>query len=261
MLIKMEHGWFAYNDNHWKLKDINFQLDKGCFLGILGPNGAGKSTLLKSLNRIINLTRGRIWINGQDIRKISIESIAQQVAYVPQYTQALFPSSVFNMVLMGRIPYSRHHFNWNDKNAAYNAIKETGLESYLAQDVRYLSGGERQRVFIARALAGTPSLLLMDEPTSNLDIRYQLEILQLIRRLVREKQLSVIMIIHDLNLASMFCDHIFIIKDGILWKNGTPNEVLTPENIKEIYGVNAFTFNRGGKNFIQLIDPDLFMKK
>jgi iron complex transport system ATP-binding protein len=255
-MLSVEHGYFAYKGNEWILKNINFHLDPGCFMGILGPNGAGKSTLLKCLNRIYGFTKGNATLLGKNIANLSIREVAKQIAYVPQYTDARFPCSVFDMVLMGRVPYSGHHFTEDDRKAAAEALEETHLSSYMLKDIRFLSGGERQRVYVARALSGHPSIILMDEPTSNLDVRYQLEILQLVRRLVRQKHLSVVMTIHDLNLASMFCDQLVIVKNGEILETGTPKDVLTEDNAKLIYGVNTFAFDRFGMRYINLLDPD-----
>lgn len=255
-MLSVEHGYFAYDRNKWILKDINFHLGSGCFMGILGPNGAGKSTLLKCLNGIYGFVKGNTTLFGKNMANLSIREVARQIAYVPQYTDARFPCSVFDMVLMGRIPYGRHYFTDEDRKAVAEALEETHLASYMLKDVRFLSGGERQRVYVARALSGHPSIILMDEPTSSLDVRYQLEILQLVRRLVRQKRLSVVMTIHDLNLASMFCDQLVIVKNGEIVETGTSKKVLTEENAKLIYGVNTFAFDKYGKRYINLLDPD-----
>lgn len=255
MLLEVKNGMFAYKKDDCVLKNINFVIDEPCFIGILGPNGAGKSTLLKCLNRIYRLNAGAIFINNENINDMSLRIIAQEIAYVPQHTEAKFPCSVMDMVLMGRIPYRRYNFGKTDLDAALRALEETGLKNYELRDIRYLSGGERQRVYIARALAGNPKIMLMDEPTSSLDIKYQVEILSLMSSFVKRGKLTIVMTIHDLNLASLFCDRIIVLKNGSIWNDGKPQEVITRENIHLVYGVNMFTFDKNGKRYINLEYP------
>lgn len=249
---------FGYPNKANILENINLSMDEGCFLGILGQNGAGKSTLLKCINKICQFHDGDISIEDSSIQTLSLKEIARKIAYVPQYTTAQFPTTVMNLVLMGRIPYSGYSFNKEDREFAKKSLHEMGLSSFAMRDVRHLSGGERQRAFIARALAGNPKIILMDEPTSSLDIYHQLEVLSLIRNLVREKKLSVIMVIHDLNMASMFCNRVVLLKDKTIWKDGTPQDVLTEENIESVYHVKSFTSVKDGVKYIQPLDPDLW---
>lgn len=256
MLLTVNHAAFSYGTSHLILKNINFQLDKKSFVGILGPNGTGKSTLLKCINRIYPLKEGHITIAGNDISKLSLRQVARKISYVPQRMTTPFPACVLDTVLLGRLPYNKFRFTEKDRTIAVESIKSMALQKYMLKDIRFLSGGEQQRVLIARALAGTPDLILMDEPTSSLDIKYQIEILHLIRKLVRKTDLSVLMTIHDLNLAAMFCDRLLILKDGHIWKYGTPSAILTEENIKTIYGIDTCIIEKNGQHFIQLVDPD-----
>ena len=256
MLLTVNHAAFSYDSSHMILKNITFQLDKKSFVGILGPNGIGKSTLLKCINRIYPLKEGHISLAGNDISKLSLRQVARKISYVPQRMSAPFPTCVLDTVLLGRLPYNKFRFTGKDQEIALKAIENMALQKYMLKDIRFLSGGEQQRVLIARALAGTPDLILMDEPTSSLDIKYQIEILHLIRKLVRETELSVLMTIHDLNLAAMFCDRLLILKDGHIWKDGIPPAILTEENIKTIYGIDTCIIKKNGQHFIQLVDPD-----
>lgn len=240
MKLEISKGAFRYAKGMKPvLQDINLDLRGPCFTGILGPNGTGKSTLLKCINRIYDWESGSVQLDGIDMGKMPIRDVARKIAYVPQSTTVQFPVSVMDTVLMGRIPYSGHSFSRKDREKAERALQETGLSQYSLRDIRFLSGGERQRVFIARAIAGDPELILLDEPTSSLDVRHQLDVMRLLRNLVQCSNLSVLMTIHDLNLAAMFCERILILKGGRIWKNGTPQEVLTKENIREIYHVNV----------------------
>ena len=256
MLLTVNHAAFSYDSSHMILKNITFQLDKKSFVGILGPNGIGKSTLLKCINRIYPLKEGHISLAGNDISKLSLRQVARKISYVPQRMSAPFPTCVLDTVLLGRLPYNKFRFTGKDQEIALKAIENMALQKYMLKDIRFLSGGEQQRVLIAHAPAGTPDLILMDEPTSSLDIKYQIEILHLIRKLVRETELSVLMTIHDLNLAAMFCDRLLILKDGHIWKDGTPSAILTEENIKTIYGIDTCIIEKNGQHFIQLVDPE-----
>ena len=260
LLLIVKHMNFGYPHKANILEDINISMDEGCFLGILGQNGAGKSTFLKCINKICEHKDGEILIEGTNIQTMTLSEIARKIAYVPQYTTAQFPTTVMNLVMMGRIPYSGYSFNENDRKLARHALKEMGLTTFALRDVRHLSGGERQRAFIARALAGNPKIMLMDEPTSSLDIYHQLEVLSLIRNLVRKTKLSVVMVIHDLNMASMFCDRVVLLKDKTIWKGGTPEEVLTGENIEQVYHVKTFTTFKDEVKYIQPVDPDLWIR-
>ncbi len=257
MLLEVKHMSFGYPHKPNILQDINISMDSGCFLGVLGQNGVGKSTLLKCINKIYMPIQGEVYIDDINIHHMSLRDIARKVAYVPQYTGAQFPSTVMNLVLMGRIPYSGYSFGEDDRRYAMQALEEMGLSDYALRDIRHLSGGERQRAFIARALAGHPKMILMDEPTSSLDVYHQLEVLSLVRKLVQKSHVSVIMVIHDLNMAAMFCNRILLLKDGKVWKDGTPKEVLTSENIEEVYHVKSFVSEKENTRYIQYMDPDL----
>ena len=254
MLLEVSRLSFGYGKEAAVLYDIAFTLDAGCILGLLGPNGAGKSTLLKCINRIHAGTAGQILLAGKDLSRLSLKEIARDIAYVPQYTGASFPASVLYTVLMGRLPYSGYSFTRKDRQAAKQALEKVELTAYAAKDIRTLSGGERQRAYIARALAGEPKLILMDEPTSSLDVKYQIEILRMIRGLVRDMGMSVIITVHDLNLASLFCDRIILLKKGRIWTDGLPAEVLNEKNIRQIYGIEVFTADAHGKRYVQLLD-------
>ena len=256
MLVDIKHLNFSYSGTQEILSDINLSIEAGCFLGILGQNGAGKSTLLKCINKLHAATSGDVFLDGKNINEMSLREIAQKVSYVPQNTLSQFPTTVMNLVLLGRLPYSGYSFK--DRKHAMHAMQEMGLEKYMMSDICHLSGGERQRAFIARALAGSPKIILMDEPTSSLDVHHQLEALARIRGLVRKSNIAVVMVIHDLNMAAMFCDRLVLLKDAKIYKDGSPNQVLTEESIDDIYHVRSFSIDRYGKRYIQLLDPDLY---
>ena len=221
------------------LKGVSFELNGGQMLAIVGKNGSGKSTLMKCMNRILKYQGGNISMQREEVRTMRRIDIAKKMAYHPQKTFFNFPVTVFDTVLMGRYP----HIAWDgDKEGeewVWDVLRMMGLESLALRDYNELSGGQQQKVIIARALAQEAKIFLLDEPTSDLDIRYQLEVMELVRKLVREKNVAAIVAIHDLNLAARYCDRIVMLHNGIIFSAGTPIEVFTPENIAAVYGVDA----------------------
>jgi len=221
------------------LDGVSVELESGKITSIVGPNGAGKTTLLRCINGIVRPSAGVVFLDGMDIRKIKQIKLARRMGHVPQLPPLHLPLTVFETVALGRRPYVSWVLSKKDIRTVEEAMKAVGIEHLSDRYFDELSGGERQKVLIAMALAQEPEVLLLDEPTSNLDIRHQLEILNLIRRLAREKNLTVVMAIHDLNLASRFSDIMIMLKDGRIFAIGSPREVLTPENIREVYGVEV----------------------
>ena len=221
------------------LKGVSFELNGGQMLAIVGKNGSGKSTLMKCMNRILKYQGGDIILEREEVKKMRRIDIAKKMAYHPQKTFFNFPVTVFDTVFMGRYP----HITWDgDKEGeerVWEVLRMMGLESLALRDYNELSGGQQQKVIIARALAQEAKILLLDEPTSDLDIRYQLEVMEIIGKLVREKNISAIVAIHDLNLAARYCERIVMLHEGIIFSAGTPREVFTPENIASVYGVDA----------------------
>lgn len=221
------------------LKGVSFELQEGEMLAIVGKNGSGKSTLIKCINRILEYQSGNISVHREEIKNMRRRDVAKKMAYHPQKTSYNFPVTVFDAVLMGRYPYSSWNGDKDSEKHAWEVLKLLDLESLALRDYNQISGGQQQKVIIARALAQEAKILLLDEPTSDLDIRYQLEVMEIIRRLVKEKNISAIVAIHDLNLASRYCDRIVMLHNGVIFSAGTPCEVFTPENIASVYGVDA----------------------
>jgi iron complex transport system ATP-binding protein len=222
------------------LQQINLRLGKGEFVGLIGPNGSGKTTLLRSIGRTLKPRGGSIYIAGQDIYRLSRRKIAQKVATVPQESPITFAFTVFEIVLMGRTPHLKRFQieNYRDLEIVRKAMKDAKVEHLSQRLVTELSGGEKQKVIIAQALAQQPELLLLDEPTTHLDIYHQIEILDLIKSL-SQKGLAVIAVFHDLNLAAQYCDYLVLLSKGRIVVLGTPSEVLTHENIKRVFGVDV----------------------
>jgi iron complex transport system ATP-binding protein len=217
-------------------------VEKGEFLGVIGPNGSGKTTLLKILYRLLSPQKGEILFELVPMRKMDRNDIAKRIAVVAQETQLLFPFSVLETVLMGRSPYLGHLMFESEKDLeiAKKAMEWTKVFPFSERPMDELSGGERKRVFIARALAQEPEVILLDEPTANLDIHHQIDFLDLILTLNRERGLTIVMASHDMNIASEFCDRLILLQDGRIYKMGTPDEVITKENIESVYGCEVW---------------------
>jgi len=237
------------------LKDVCIELAESEVLGVVGPNGAGKSTLIRCIDKILKPQRGSILLDGRDINEMRLMELAKRMGYVPQSTSQIFPATVFDTVLMGRRPHLGWRSSEKDEEKVLDVLQMLNIENLAMRDINELSGGQQQKVFIARALVQEPDVLLLDEPTSNLDIRHQLEVMEIITSIVREKKISAIMAIHDLNLASRYADRIVMLNGGTIIDAGDPSSVLTPENIKQVYGVEAVVRNESERPFIVPIRP------
>lgn len=230
---------YGYTRERQILDHISFTAHAGKILGLLGPNGTGKTTLLKCISHIYSPWEGTVEIDGRSLAAMSAKTRARYIGYVPQNTHSVFPIRVIDAVMMGRLPFVTSRIGAADKEVVFSILKQMKLEHFAFRNLNEMSGGERQRVFIARALAQEPKVLLLDEPTSSMDLKNQLTTLQLIRSLIREKHLAAVISIHDLNLAAMFCDTVMILNGTSVFACGTPGEVITAENIRTVYGVKA----------------------
>ena len=240
------------------LDRVDLRAERGQFVGLIGPNGAGKSTLLRALANVLRVQQGAVSLLGHDLESLSTRRVAEHLALVPQlapYTQGF---TAFEVVLMGRYPHlGRFQVEGRDDHQiASNAMRRTEAETFRERTVETLSGGERQRVFLARALAQQPHVLLLDEPTSNLDILHQLKMLNLVRELV-DDGLTAVAAIHDLNLAARFCDRLVLLADGRAVAEGEPSSVLTPPIIASTFGVQSAIFRdpATGALAVSLIGP------
>ncbi|MGO8988557.1 MAG: ABC transporter ATP-binding protein [bacterium] len=232
---------FRYHEA-WVLQEVSFRVEKGEFIGVIGPNGSGKTTLLKLLYRLLGPQRGEILFELVPMKKMDRRDIAKRIAVVAQETQLLFPFSVLETVLMGRSPYLGRLLFESEKDLeiARKAMERTKILPFSERPVEELSGGERKRVFIARALAQEPEVILLDEPTANLDIQHQIDFLDLILTLNRDRGLTIVMASHDMNIASEFCDRLILLQEGRIYQMGTPEEVVTKENIESVYGCEVW---------------------
>jgi iron complex transport system ATP-binding protein len=222
------------------LEKLNFSLWPGFLCGILGPNGCGKSTLVNTLCRVNEPLNGSLRLKGNEIAALPRKELAARVAVVPQDTHIAFPFKVREIVAMGRNPHLNGLFGSGydlDSDKVDEALAITGVEHLADRAVTRLSGGERQLVLLARALAQEPELLLLDEPTANLDISHAVAILRLVADRVRSQQLTVLAVFHDLNLAAIFADYLFLVKNGTIFRQGETREVITAPTLSELYGL------------------------
>lgn len=236
-MLKIKDMTCGY-DAGFLLTDANLDLKEKEMLGIIGPNGSGKTTLLRAITKIIKPQKGGIFFEGKNINTLGFIELAKRIAVVSQGIGAEFNMSVEDYVLLGRFPH-RQKFQFletgHDETVVRRVLQATDSLKFINRPLSQLSGGERQLVFIARALAQEPRLLLLDEPTAHLDITHQVKILDLIKRLNKETGLTTVVILHDLNLASEYCDRLLLLSDGRIHRIGTPQEVLIYEVIEEVY--------------------------
>lgn len=227
----------------WILEDVSFCVQAGEVLGVVGPNGSGKTSLLKVLARLMRPLQGRIELFGQELASMAPQEIACAVGVVPQDTHQLFPFTVAETVLMGRFPHRPRGrwasgFGWEsreDVSIAEEAMMTVDIVHLAHRAVTDLSGGERQRAMIARALAQTPKVLLLDEPTAFLDLQHQVEICSVLIRLKEESRLTIVLVSHDLNLVSQYCDRILLLDRGRVARLGSPDEVIEPGTLETVY--------------------------
>lgn len=218
---------------------INISIDQPGLVAILGPNGVGKSTFMYAVNKLIIPSEGRVSLGDRDVQDMDFKEIAKIVAYVPQKSDETFAMSVLDTVLMGRYPISGFTTTKEDIHIAAKCLKVLGITDLAMRGFNELSAGQHQKVMIARGLAQEPQILLLDEPTSNLDVYHQLHVMKMLRDIAHKKGLIVLVICHDLNIASRFSDRLILFSKGEVCGDGTPAEVLTADNIKSVYGVDA----------------------
>ncbi len=244
---------FAYNSTP-VLNSVNLRLEPSEVLGIIGPNGSGKTTMLKCLNRILSHNQGEILIHERDIIKMKQIDIAKQVGYVPQHSNGGYGMpTVFEVVMMGRRPHAAWQSSKRDEEKTWQILASMNLDMFASHPFDQLSGGQRQKVLIARALAQEASIMLLDEPTSSLDIKHQMDVMELLRNLVKSEGLSICAIVHDLDLAMKYCDKVVMMKDGSIFAAGDAKDVITAENIKSVYDVDAVIDENNGRPHVMIL--------
>ncbi|MBN1847680.1 MAG: ABC transporter ATP-binding protein [Deltaproteobacteria bacterium] len=235
-VLTLKHIGFRY-ELAWVLRSIDIQVHAGEILGILGPNGSGKSTLLNIMDGVLTPQEGEVRLNGHNLHDLNRSAIAKKVAMVSQENHFRFSFSTLEVVLMGRFPHlGRLQFEGKkDLDIARDALSATHAEDLAQRSIHELSGGERQRVLLARALAQEPLVILLDEPTSFLDLKFKREIFRLIAALSEERGVSVVVVSHDIDLLSQYCRHLVMLKQGSIFAEGKPEEVITTSNIETVY--------------------------
>lgn len=242
-MVELNNVSLGY-DHRAILEGVNMKARPGQILGLVGPNGSGKSTLIKGMARLIDLFSGSILIDGRDITTIRRDELARLVATVPQSPALPGAFTAFEVVLMGRTPHLGllRYEGGSDMAVAWQAMEATHTQSFAERRVSELSGGERQSLVLARALTQQPSVMLLDEPTANLDISHQVEVLNLVRSLCLEQGLTVIIALHDLNLAAQYCNRMVMLNGGRVYAEGTPADILTAPNIRNVYGAEVCVY-------------------
>ena len=226
------------------LNKINLQVEDGQIVSIIGPNGSGKSTLIKALSRCIKPTKGTIYLGEENLSHIPTKKIAQKMAILPQVKNVCADITVKNLVSYGRYPHLKfgQRLNKEDEEIINWAIEKTRLIDLKDRYIATLSGGEQQRAWIAMSLAQKPEILLLDEPTTFLDISYQLEILELVKELNESLNITVIMVLHDLNQAARYSDNIFVLNEGKMWEYGKPNKILKSKLLKDVFRIEGHIY-------------------
>lgn len=245
MILKLKNVDFIYPFKNG-LKNINFTLQRGDFLGILGPNGSGKSTLLKTMLGNLKCQNGEIFIFNQKLQDYSLKELAKIIGFLPQNSQLHTPLKVIDVLLMSKYVHLKYNFlSYSKKDLEELKIlaAELKLEHFLDRNILSLSGGEFQRVLLARALLKNPQILFLDEPTSALDLNYAIELLNLCENLIKQRKISVVAVLHDLNLAALFCNKILFLKEGEIRYQGSVKQLFTKEILKEIYNLDCEIIN------------------
>ena len=260
-VVKIENLSFSWKNNH-VLDNINISIPQNQLIAVLGVNGAGKSTFLKCINKILKPDSGNIKIQSNNISDLNLVELAKKISYVPQSVLTSFSMDVFDVVLLGRRPYINWKINEKDREKVSETLKFLNLEDFAFKRFNRLSGGEKQRVIIAKAIAQDPNLFLMDEPTSDLDLKNQIEVMECIKKLVSKEygDKSALIAIHDINTAARFADRIILLHNKKIIADGTPKEVLTERNVAMVFGVSSEITPKSKSNPLRVTVKDKIKK-
>lgn len=241
--LRVESLYFGYREREFLLKNVNVKVEAGEVVCLLGPNGSGKSTLIKCIGNILRPQKGKILIGDKDVQKIGGREIAKIIGYLPQTVNIVPPLTVSEVVMTGRLPYIAWSPTKVDLEKVRNVMEIFGVEKWAWKPVNELSGGERQKVFLAAVFAKEPEIVLLDEPTNNLDLKHQLEVMEIIRNYAISKKAAVLVVVHDINLAARYADRILLMNGGEIIAEGDKRKALTRENIKRVFDINAEIVN------------------
>lgn len=251
-LLELRNVNKYYEDGYHAVRDVSFSIPSGMLVGLIGPNGCGKSTMMRCINRLHDTSSGDILIDGESVLSKSPAEVAKLVSNVPAELRASFGLTVFETVMLGRYPYLKNVW-WetnDDESIVYDALRKFGVEHLQDRPLNMLSSGERQRVLIAKAYVQQPRLMLVDEPTSHLDMKYKLDVMEYLNTMVK-KEMTVLVAEHDISLMARYCDLCIIMRKGEIVKIGDPKEVITPELIRSVYEVDASVgFDEEGELFV-----------
>ncbi len=256
MKIQIDDVSFSYKgcDDTPVLKEISALIRGPQVVSILGPNGVGKSTLIHCINKILEPTGGKVFLDDVETTEYSLKDMAKRISYVPYSSSDTFPLTVVDTVLLGRHPHAGWKTTDEDLRKVYEVLERLEISDLAMRFFNELSAGQHQKVMLARGLVQEPDVILLDEPTSNLDIRHQLGISRMLRELSRTDGILVIMISHDLNIAARYSDNIILMHEGRIFAAGSPKDVLTEENIRTVYGVESKIIDDEGRPYIVVRD-------
>lgn len=253
MEVRFDDVSYGYKADSVVLHDLDFSLEGSGLVCIIGPNGVGKSTIIRCINKLLKPSEGIVYVNDKDVTGYKLKELAKFMGYVPATNSDTFSMTVLDTILMGRHPHQKVHASREDLHAAYEVMKRLNILHLAMRNFDELSAGQHQKVAIARGLAQEPKILILDEPTSNLDIRHQMQTIDILRQLAHEDDVLVLMISHDLNLASMYADKIIVMSTpGIIYRIGTPEEVITSDVIRYVYGVESAVVQHNGRPHVIL---------
>ena len=254
--IELDNVTFGYNPDRPIIKNISLTIDKPGLYCIIGPNGVGKSTLIKCINKILIPTSGKVTIDGKDILSMTHKEVANEIGYVPVTSNDTFAMSVLDTILIGRYNHRKWGSASEDMEMCYRALKLMRIRNLANRDYSQLSAGQRQKVAIARGVVQETPVLILDEPTANLDVKYQVYVTELLRAFAEKHGVSIIMISHDLNITAKYAtDIIMLARPGILFKVGSPMDVITEDNIREVYGIDCEVTHPNGYPLVILGGP------
>ena len=250
--VRIEHVTYSYEPPRFALNEVSVSIPAGAFCGIIGPNGSGKTTLLKCISGYLKPSSGRVALSGRDVSSLSVREVARRMALVQQHAAIEYDFTVMDIVMTGRNPYvgRLRSETTEDFAIANDALQRAGIMHLKDRLVTTLSGGEWQMMVLARALCQQADIMLLDEPVTGLDIRHQVHIMSTVNRLAGERGISVVCVLHDLNLALRYCNQIVLLKAGEVYAQGTPEEVLTQQNVEQVYETPVHMLEQNGERFI-----------